>query len=118
MGLRSFNGCGSGCGYEYNFFTSGCEVCEFDFFVCSINVRSLPSPPLPPPPPSVSSNYQVLMPQFLRAVRVLCALHKYYMGGVAMDALQYPLSSSVPASPSATASGPQGIYELYSSLYE
>ena len=81
----------------------------------------LPSPPpsLPSPPlPSVSSNYQVLMPQFLRAVRVLCALHKYYMGGVAMDALQYPLSSSVPASPSATASGPQGIYELYNSLYE
>ena len=53
-------------------------------------------------PSSVSSNYLDLMPQFLRSVRLLCALHKYYLDAVRAESSSSPVISSVPVSPLST----------------
>ena len=66
---------------------------EFSFFLLS----------------SVSSDYQDLMPQFLRAVRILCTLHKYYLDAVGAEPSSSPIINSVPSSPFSTNSNLQEL---------
>ena len=42
------------------------------------------------------------MPQFLRSVRILCALHKYYLDAVRVESSSSPVINSVPVSPLST----------------
>ena len=57
---------------------------------------------------SVSSSYQDLMPQFLRAIRMLCTLHKYYVAAYKSLPPDTIISTSVPNSPAGTGEGPTG----------
>lgn len=52
---------------------------------------------------SVSSSYQDLMPQFLRAIRMLCSLYKHYVEALKTETQttrQSPTTLSTPSSPS------------------
>lgn len=42
------------------------------------------------------------MPQFLRAVRILCTLYKYYLDAVGVESSSSPIINSVPSSPLST----------------
>ena len=42
------------------------------------------------------------MPQFLRSVRILCALHKYYLDAVRVESSSSPVINPVPVSPLST----------------
>ena len=48
------------------------------------------------------------MPQFLRAIRMLCTLHKYYVAAYKSLPPDTIISTSVPSSPAATGEGPAG----------
>lgn len=50
-------------------------------------------------PFSVSSSYKELMPQFLRAIRMLCALYKHYVEATKKFPQQVLASASMPTSP-------------------
>ena len=52
-----------------------------------------------PTPHSVSSSYQDLMPQFLRAIRMLCTLHKHFVAAYKMMPSDSIINPSVPSSP-------------------
>ena len=65
---------------------------------------------------SVSSDYQDLMPQFLRAVRILCTLHKYYLDAVGAEPSSSPIINSVPSSPLSTSIPNSNLQELTSDV--
>lgn len=56
---------------------------------------------------SVSSSYQDLMPQFLRAIRILCALHKHFVAAYKTMPPESIISGSVPSSPSIHGNSPR-----------
>ena len=68
----------------------------------------MPSSP-PPPPPSVSSSYKDLMPQFLRAIRMLCALHSSLLdtNNTLTRSQKSSVPSSLPGSPASLGASPE-----------
>ena len=56
------------------------------------------------------------MPQFLRAVRILCTLYKYYLDTVGAEPSSSPIINSVPSSPLSTSIPNSNLQELTSDV--
>jgi len=65
---------------------------------------------------SVSSSYQDLMPQFLRAIRMLCTLYKYYIAAYKTLPPNTIISTSVPSSPGSEGPGDRAVVKRTNSF--